>query len=51
MEDTSYRLTPAFGRDTIRTFASNASEMRKMAARDFEDLLQVGFWILSNYFP
>jgi hypothetical protein len=32
---------PSFGRDTIRRFVSNCSEMKKMAARDFENLLQV----------
>ena len=32
---------PTFGSGTIRRFASNASEMKKLAARDFEDLLQV----------
>ena len=37
----SYRQIPTFGRDTIRRFATNSSEMKKMAARDFEDLLQV----------
>ncbi|CAA7262243.1 unnamed protein product [Cyclocybe aegerita] len=32
---------PTFGTDgTIRRFATNASEMKKLAARDFEDLLQ-----------
>ena len=30
-----------FGRGTIRRFPSNVSEMKKMAARDFEDILQV----------
>jgi hypothetical protein len=30
-----------FGRGTIRKFPSNVSEMKKLAARDFEDLLQV----------
>lgn len=30
-----------FGRDTIRRFHDNVSEMKKLAARDFEDLLQV----------
>lgn len=47
----SYRHTPTFGRDTIRKFASDASEMKKMASQDFEDLLQVMFHILFNYFP
>ena len=32
---------PTFGSSTIRRFATNASEMKKLAARDFEDLLQV----------
>ena len=31
---------PKFG-SAIRTFATNASAMKKLAARDFEDLLQV----------
>ncbi|KAF9045035.1 hypothetical protein BJ165DRAFT_1346661, partial [Panaeolus papilionaceus] len=29
-----------FGHGTIRKFSANSSEMKKMAARDFEDLLQ-----------
>ena len=37
----SYRQIPTFGRDTIRKFSANVSEMKRMAARDFEDLLQV----------
>lgn len=32
---------PTFGRDTIRRFSTNSSEMKKMAAHNFEDLLQV----------
>lgn len=32
---------PTFGRDTIRRFGANVSAMKKLAARDFEDLLQV----------
>jgi hypothetical protein len=32
---------PTFGSSTIRHFATNASEMKKLAAHDFEDLLQV----------
>lgn len=36
----SFRKIPAFG-STIRHFLGNASEMKKLAARDFEDLLQV----------
>ena len=36
-----YRRIPTFGRGTIRRFHENASAMKKLAARDFEDLLQV----------
>jgi hypothetical protein len=36
-----YRNVPTFGRSTIRKFHNNASAMKKLAARDFEDLLQV----------
>ena len=36
-----YRQIPTFGCDTIRKFPNNASGMKKLAARDFEDLLQV----------
>ncbi|GJJ11230.1 hypothetical protein Clacol_005462 [Clathrus columnatus] len=35
-----YRLIPTFGRDIIRRFANNVAEMKKLAARDFEDILQ-----------
>ncbi|KAG0694659.1 hypothetical protein DFH29DRAFT_1006136 [Suillus ampliporus] len=45
------RLTPTFGRDTIRKFASNASEMKKMAARDFEDLLQCAIPVFDGLLP
>lgn len=38
-----YREIPTFGHGTIRNFAANSSEMKKLAARDFEDLLQVCF--------
>jgi hypothetical protein len=41
MHTLSYRLIPTFGRDTIRRFSNNVSEMKKLAARDFEDMLQV----------
>jgi hypothetical protein len=47
----SYREIPSFGRDTIRRFAANCSEMKKMAAHDFENLLQVSkaaFYIIMK---
>jgi hypothetical protein len=37
----SFREVPTFGRDKIRKFAENASEMKKLAARNYEDVLQV----------
>ena len=37
-----FRLVPTFGHDTIRKFSSNISGLTKLAARDFEDILQVG---------
>ena len=46
----SYRLISTFGHGTIRTFAANSSEMKKLAARDFEDLLQVRLCLLSWVF-
>lgn len=45
--NTSFRQTPTFGGDTIRKFATNASEMKKLAARDYADLLQVRLPSLS----
>lgn len=46
-----YREISTFGRGTIRKFATNSSEMKKLAARDFEDLLQVRRYVFcrSNY--
>lgn len=34
-------MMPTFGRNMIRRFGKNVSGMKKMAARDFEDILQV----------
>jgi len=36
-----FREIPTFGRDTIRRFSNNVSGMKQLAARDFEDILQV----------
>lgn len=38
-----FRQVPTFGRFTIRRFHNNVSEMKKLAARDFEDILQASF--------
>jgi hypothetical protein len=40
-----FRLIAPFGKDKIRRFSNNASQMKKLAAHHFEDLLQVwGIW-------
>jgi hypothetical protein len=41
LQFTRYRRAPTFGEGTIRKFSNNASGMKKLAGRDFEDLLQV----------
>ncbi|KAL5476569.1 hypothetical protein ACEPAI_3249 [Sanghuangporus weigelae] len=38
--DNRYRMVPTFGYSTIRRFPVSASAMKKLAARDFEDMLQ-----------
>lgn len=43
---------PTFGRETIRKFHTNALAMKRLAARDFEDLLHVsvGSYLLNTVF-
>ncbi|KAF7307251.1 hypothetical protein MIND_00518800 [Mycena indigotica] len=48
--DSRYRQVPRFGIDTIRRFATNASEMKKLSARDFEDLLQCAIPVFEGLF-
>ncbi|KAG6914659.1 hypothetical protein DXG01_016060 [Tephrocybe rancida] len=38
--DARFRKVPTFGRDTIRCFTRNTSELKKMAAHNYEDILQ-----------
>ena len=38
-----FRQIPTFGQFTVRHFHDNVSEMKKLVARDFEDILQVRF--------
>ncbi|KAJ3526888.1 hypothetical protein NMY22_g9993 [Coprinellus aureogranulatus] len=49
--DSRYRATPSFGRDTIRKFPLNASQMRRKAARDFENLLQCAIPAFESLIP
>ncbi|KAJ3512102.1 hypothetical protein NLJ89_g3716 [Agrocybe chaxingu] len=46
-----YRQIPTFGRDTIRKFSNNASAMKKLAARDYEDLLQCAIPVFEGLLP
>nr|GAT54655.1 predicted protein [Mycena chlorophos] len=43
-----YRLMPTFARDTIRRFTNNTSGMKKLAARDFEDILQCSMPVFEH---
>ena len=40
-----FRQISTFGQFPIRHFHNNVSEMKKLAARDFEDILQVCIYI------
>lgn len=44
----SYRLVPTFGRGVIRRFVKNTSAMKKLAARDWEDMLQVAIPVFDG---
>ncbi|KAI0362804.1 hypothetical protein OH77DRAFT_89642 [Trametes cingulata] len=46
-----FRQVPVFGRDTIRRFSDNVSEMKQMAARDFEDALQCFIPVVDRLLP
>ena len=41
MDHCRYREIPSFGRDGIRKITTNRSELKKMTAHDYEDLLLV----------
>ncbi|KAF9242150.1 hypothetical protein BU15DRAFT_73077 [Melanogaster broomeanus] len=49
--DHRYRDVPNFGRDTIRRFRKNVSDMKRTAARDFEDLLQCSIPVFDRLLP
>ena len=44
----SFRQISSFGRDTIRRFGHNVSDLKKLAARDYEDILQAS--IISHMY-
>ncbi|KAK2459861.1 hypothetical protein APHAL10511_008125 [Amanita phalloides] len=46
-----YRDVLTFGCTTIRRFGENVSSMKKLAARDFEDLLQCALPVIEGLLP
>jgi hypothetical protein len=44
-----FRQVPSYGNGVIRKFTNNTSEMKKLAARDFEDILQVSVCHFTHY--
>ncbi|KAJ3515164.1 hypothetical protein NMY22_g14524 [Coprinellus aureogranulatus] len=46
-----FRQMPPFGTDTIRRFKADTSEMKKLAARDFEDILQCCIPVFDGLLP
>ncbi|KAH6908719.1 hypothetical protein BKA70DRAFT_1426611 [Coprinopsis sp. MPI-PUGE-AT-0042] len=49
--DRRYRSMPGFGSDTIRTLSSNASEQKRLGARDYENLLQCSYAAFDGLLP
>ncbi|KAG1726169.1 uncharacterized protein EDB91DRAFT_1254428 [Suillus paluster] len=49
--DARFHQVPTFGNGAIRMFANNTSEMKKLAARDFEDILQCAIPVFEGLFP
>ncbi|KZV72799.1 hypothetical protein PENSPDRAFT_750617 [Peniophora sp. CONT] len=46
-----YWLVPGFGRDTIRPFHWNVSDLKHQAGRDYEDLLQCSMPCMEGLIP
>ncbi|KZP19824.1 hypothetical protein FIBSPDRAFT_665092, partial [Athelia psychrophila] len=46
-----FRLVPTFGRDTIRRFQNNVSDLKQLAARDYEDILQCAIPVFDGLLP
>ena len=40
-----FRKVPLFGFGTIRRFGENVSSLKQMAARNYEDILQVRYFL------
>ncbi|KAJ3533663.1 hypothetical protein NMY22_g7246 [Coprinellus aureogranulatus] len=46
-----FRQIPTFGKDTIRRFSQNVADMKQLAARDLEDILQCALPAFEGLFP
>ncbi|KAI0349066.1 hypothetical protein OH77DRAFT_1499676 [Trametes cingulata] len=46
-----FASVPTFGRDTIRRFGTNVADLKKMAARDFEDMVQCAIPVFEGLLP
>ncbi|KAG2747608.1 hypothetical protein P692DRAFT_20736220, partial [Suillus brevipes Sb2] len=46
-----FRCMPTFGRDTIQKFSRNVSNLAKLAARDYQDLLQCCISVMEGLIP
>ncbi|KZT55787.1 hypothetical protein CALCODRAFT_545299, partial [Calocera cornea HHB12733] len=49
--NTRFREVPKFGRETIRKFVGNVSDLKQMAARDYEDILQCIIPVFEGLLP
>ena len=43
-----FHNTPTFGQDTIHKITYKVSDMKQLAARNYEDILQVGAFIIHS---
>ncbi|KAF8835144.1 hypothetical protein BDN67DRAFT_913558, partial [Paxillus ammoniavirescens] len=46
-----FHHVPSFGRDTIWCFHKNVSEMKRLAAQGFEDMLQCSIPVFAGVLP
>ncbi|KAG2061328.1 hypothetical protein BDR06DRAFT_870354, partial [Suillus hirtellus] len=46
-----FHCVPTFGRDTIQKFSRNVSNLTKLTARDYEDLLQCCIPVMEGLLP
>ncbi|KZV88625.1 hypothetical protein EXIGLDRAFT_751594 [Exidia glandulosa HHB12029] len=49
--DSRFRQIPIFGRFSIRRFSNNVSELKQLAAHNFEDILQCSIPAFENLLP